>query len=382
VPLAKRKGKGKRRKKPDFAAEGLLKGLRGKRRAARLELLESLYKQGATVEELRRAIEEERLAILPAERVLADDQRYTIDEVARRAGLEADLLRAQRRAAGLPVPEPDEKAFSKRDLRAARRLKDGLEAGLPPETMLEGARLFGRAAAQAAAAARTLAGEALIQPRDTERDLGLRLAEAARTLHPLTVATIEYLYSSHLREIVRSDVIAAADLASGTIAGTREVAVCFADLVGFTRLGQELASVDLGAVADRLRLLAHDVARPPVALVKTIGDAAMFVSPEPKPLLEAALSLLDAAEAQGNGFPQMRAGVAVGEAMNRWGDWYGAPVNLASRVTSVARPSSVLTTEAVRDAAVDGFAWRSAGTHKLKGMREEVSLYRCRRIRS
>jgi hypothetical protein len=56
-----------KRQKPDFAREGLLKGLRGKKHAARLELLEELWKQGVPLDELREAVAEDRLAILPAE---------------------------------------------------------------------------------------------------------------------------------------------------------------------------------------------------------------------------------------------------------------------------------------------------------------------------
>jgi adenylate cyclase len=369
----------KRRRGPDFAREGLLKGLRGNRRAARLELLEYLYRQGVSIEDLRRAVGEDRLAILPAERLLEQAQKYTIEELARKAGIDAEEIVAQRRAAGLPVPEPPERAYSDEDVEAARRLRSALEMGLPRDAMLEGARLFGRAAAQAAVAARTLVAEALIQPGDTERDLGLRLAEAARTLHPQTVETLSYLYVAHLRELLRSDVIAASDLASGTIEGTREVAVCFADLVGFTRLGQRAASQDLGAVAERLRVLAHDAARPPVSLVKTIGDAALLVSPNPEALLDAALSLVEAADAEGDGFPQVKVGAAYGEAVNRWGDWYGSPVNVASRVTGLARPASVLATAELHDVAHDGFRWSHAGRHRLKGVREGVTLYRCRR---
>jgi adenylate cyclase len=372
MPLRRRRG-------PDFAGEGLLKGMRGKRRAARLELLDHLYREGVTLEELRQAVADDRLAILPAERLLAEKPKYTLEELAAKAGIGSEEIVAQRAAAGLPVAEAGERVYTDEDLEAARRLRVAIDMGLPREAMLEGARLFGRAAAQAAIAARTLVAEAFIQPGDTERDLGLRLAEAARTLHPQTVDTLTYLYVSHLRELLRSDVIAASELASGTIEGTREVAVCFADLVGFTRLGQRAASEDLGAVAERLRVLAHDAARPPVSLVKTIGDAAMLVSPNPEALLDAALGLVETAEAEGNGFPQVKVGAAYGEAVNRWGDWYGSPVNLASRVTGIARPASVLATAELHDAAHGGFRWSAAGRHRIKGVREGVTLYRCRR---
>ncbi len=367
----------RRRNVPDFAAEGLLRGLRGKKRAARLELLQHLHRQGVTLEELRRAIAENRLAILPVERVLASEGKYTIAEVAERSDIDIDVYITQRRAAGLPIPAPDEKAFSNDDVEAGRRLRQALDAGLPVASLLDGARAFGQAASQAAAAARLLVAEAFIRPGDTEHDVGLRYAEAARTLQPQTGLTLQYLYAAHLREQVRSEMIAAADLAEGRITGTREVAVCFADLVGFTRLGEQVGAEDLGTVAERFRSLVSEVARPPVSLTKMIGDAAMLVSSEPEPLVGAALELVDAAEA-GDELPPLRAGIAMGEALNRWGDWYGAPVNLASRVTAVAQPSSVLASEQVRHVATDGFAWSFAGRHRLKGVPGQIALFRCR----
>ena len=365
-----------RRRTPDFAAEGMLRGLRGRKRTARLELLNHLYRAGVPLEELKRAVEEDRLALLPAEGVLADRKKYTAAQVAKRAKIDAELIADQRRAAGLPVAPEDEVAYSDADVAAARRLRETLEAGLDREAMLEGARAFGQAAAQAAAAARTLVGESFIRPGDTEHDVGLRYAEAARTLQPQTVKTLQYLYEAHLREQLRNDVVAGAELAAGTLTGTREVAVCFADLVGFTRLGEQVGAADLGAVARRFRVLATEVAEPPVSLIKMIGDAAMLVSPEPKPLLEAALYLV--AETDREHLPELKAGVALGEALNRWGDWYGAPVNLASRVTAIARPASVLASVEVRDATLDSFSWSFAGRHKMKGIGGVVELHRCR----
>jgi class 3 adenylate cyclase len=64
----------------------------------------------------------------------------------------------------------------------------------------------------------------------------------------------------------------------------------------------------------------------------------------------------------------------------RAGDFYGNSVNLASRVTGIARPGSVLCTEEVRDAALDQFDWSFAGKHRLKGVGSQA-LYRARRLK-
>jgi adenylate cyclase len=113
-----------------------------------------------------------------------------------------------------------------------------------------------------------------------------------------------------------------------------------------------------------------------VRLVKTIGDAAMFVSPDPGPLVAVALELVQSA--RDADLPTVRAGIADGPALARAGDYYGQAVNLASRVTGIARPGSVLCTQKIRDAAGDGFDWSFAGRHRLKGIAEAVPLHRAR----
>jgi adenylate cyclase len=105
----------------------------------------------------------------------------------------------------------------------------------------------------------------------------------------------------------------------------------------------------------------------------------MLTSTEPEPLLDAALALIDAADAEGEEFPQIRAGIAIGRALSRAGDWFGRPVNLASRITAIARPGSLLAGREVRNAARESYLWSYAGERRLKGIRDPVVLYRARR---
>jgi adenylate cyclase len=132
-------------------------------------------------------------------------------------------------------------------------------------------------------------------------------------------------------------------------------------------------------VAGNLQRMAGELVDPPVRLVKVIGDAVMLVAPEPRELVDTAVRLVERAEGT-EGFPPLRAGVAFGPAANHFGDWFGSTVNLASRLTARARPSSVLVTEEVRDALEgDGYAISAAGPKRLKGISEPVKTYRVRR---
>jgi adenylate cyclase len=109
-----------------------------------------------------------------------------------------------------------------------------------------------------------------------------------------------------------------------------------------------------------------------------IGDAAMLVSPEPRAGLEAALRLIRAAEEEGDQFPFLRAGIAFGPTLSQAGDFYGRTVNLASRITGVARPGSVVVDAAVKEAAGEGFAYTYIGERRLKGIDSKVKLFRAR----
>jgi adenylate cyclase len=362
----------------DFEAEGLLDGLEDEARESRRDLLQELADDGVTLEELKQAVAEDRLVLLPVERVLlGQGARYTSKEVAEKSGVELDVLQRWNRALGIPNPDPDDEALGEADLEAARQLKGFRDLGLPEEEMMQVARTIGMAMARIAQANRELFMRTLVQPGDDEHELARRFEAAAETMLPQLTPVLTYALQRHLVEQVRGDVIAAADLASGDVGRANDISVCFADLVDFTKLGERVDVEQLGLVAGKLEDLATSVAEPPVRLVKTIGDAAMLVSNDAAPLGEAALELIKAADAEGEDFPLLRIGIAYGPAVGRGGDFYGAPVNLASRITGVARPGSVLASEEARDALGDAFRYSYAGERKLKGV-GAVKLFRVR----
>jgi adenylate cyclase len=364
----------------DFAAEGLLDGLEGEERTGRLALLEHLAADGVPLAELRRTTATGTLMFLPADRVIVGPERYSATQVAELAGVDVEFLVRAQRAMGLPIPEPDEAVYTDADLELTRMIHVARAAGISDEENLELLRILGRGLSQAAESLRALPLRLVLEPGMSEPDLALRYAEAAAQLYPLLDPLLRNLLALHLRHATQSEVISALERSGGRLPGSRDVAVCFADLVGFTRLGEEVQPDELGRLAVRLEALATDVAEPPVRLIKTIGDAAMLTSAEPKPLLEAALSLLDAADAEGESFPQLRAGAALGPALSRAGDWFGRPVNLASRITEVARPGSLLVEPEVRESAREAFRWSYAGERRLRGIRDPVRLFRGRRL--
>jgi adenylate cyclase len=360
----------------DFEAEGMLDGADD--REARLELLRALEAEGFTVDQLRDAARQNRLALLPVERVLVGDGKlYTPEELAEETGLERDFLDDAARALGVPIREPGERSISEDELELSRGAKVLLDAGLPEEAFLELTAVMSRSMATVAAAFTSVFGDAFLQPGDTERDLGLRYAEAIRNLGPLATPALGQMFNIRLREQMSEAYISQTELQSGRLAGSQPITVGFVDIVGFTRLGEDVAPEELGPVVRGFEKTVAETVDPPVKLVKTIGDAAMLVAPEAGPVLGTVLELVERSKDDG---PLLRGGVACGDGLPRAGDWYGRPVNLAARLTGFAKRGSVVASKEVREACADAYDWSDAGKRRFKGVKGSVEVFRVRRL--
>lgn len=362
---------------PDFEAEGLLEGLDGIARESRLELLERLAGQGVALDELRDAVSEDRLAFLPVERALAGEPRYTPLEVSELAGITIDELERQWRSIGIAIPERELVCLGKEDLEAAHRQRALFDAGLDSDSIAELGRTIAVSMSQFAAASRQVLASTFFDPADTEGEVADRIGRETELLLPLVGPTLEYVYRLHLREQLRAAVFLGDRDGGDAGPGGEIVTIAFADLVGYTELGEDVPPEELGRVTGRLDEVARDVAHGKVRLVKLIGDAAMFSCPDTPTLLGAVLDVVDEMAADGES-PRIRAGVARGPVVSRAGDFYGSAVNLASRITDVARPGSVLTSAEVREAAGDGFSFSKPIRRPLKGIAGAVEMYRCR----
>jgi adenylate cyclase len=361
----------------DFEREGLLSGLSSEGdRAARLDLLERLAAQGFSLADLKRAASEDRLALLPLDR-LFEDRRHSLAAVARETGLTEGYIARDYRALGLSIPERDEHVFTDADIESYRTLKAALDAGIPEERLLSLSRTLGNGAIRTAQALLHILTETFLRPGDTERDLALRYAEIGDEFIPVLRHVLANPVNLHLRELIIEAAIGETERRAGRLPGAQQVTISFADLVEFTALSEGASITELDELVNAFSALAADVAGPSVRFVKTIGDAAMFASTEPAPLLEAMCRLIDDGEKQS--LPSMRVGLAYGSALPRAGDWYGRPVNLASRITASGQPGSIVAAEEVRRRADSAGSWIPVGEATLKGIDRPVPLYRLER---
>ncbi|HEU0024294.1 MAG TPA: adenylate cyclase regulatory domain-containing protein [Thermoleophilaceae bacterium] len=340
----------------------------------RAELLRRLRKAGQEEEDIQAALRDGRAPTLAVELALGGAGRHTLNHVARASGLRPALVRELMQASGRPSPRPRERVYTDEDVEMAKVVRRFLDAGLPSRGLLEVARVLSHGMANTAESVRRLAGEALLQPGDSEFAVGLRYTRALDELGPLISSMLDYQFRAQLRDGIRGELVTEAERESGRLEGTRDMTVSFADLVDYTRLGERLPAEELGHIAGRLTRLALAAARKPVVLVKTIGDAAMFASPDPDPLLDGMVTLVESVEAEGEEFPNVRVGAAYGPATNRAGDWFGGTVNLASRVTDAAKPGRILATQAVQELTADR-PWKRGRRRSLKGVDGRVRLF-------
>jgi adenylate cyclase len=368
---------------PDRDLEDLLDGLQGDARADRAELIVWLLGQGITADEIRVSVSP---MLLASRRLIGDDGTYvSAREIAESAGVDLELLQRLQRAVGLPwVDDPDAAVHMRADGNIAGYARRFMEASIDAEHALQTLRVLADGLSHTVDLMRGAMLAAIVEPGATELEIARRSQEMVSRMAPMLGPFVEDMLLVQLRHQLDTDAVTAGERAAGApLPGARQITVAFADLVGFTRLGEMVPPEELVQLAERLTALGREIAVPPVRFIKTIGDAVMFVCPEPAPMVDAVLRLLEAAQAD-DSLPRLRAGIASGEAVSRIGDWFGSPVNLASRVTGVARPGSVLAAGPVQQALADddAFRWSFAGARHLKGIKGEVSVFRVRHAAS
>lgn len=267
--------------------------------------------------------------------LLGGDRRYNRAQVADLAGVPYEQARVLWRALGFADVGDDEPVFTDRDVEALKTVTRLVELGVIDEkTQLAMTRAMGQSLArladwQVSAITTALAADEGLHAEGA--------AEAARELVPVMESLIGYVWRRHLAATA-GRVLAA----SPEELVARTMVVGFADLVGFTSLTRHVDESELAELVEHFEGVASDVvAELGGRVIKTVGDEVMFTADNPAVGAEIALSLLERVQAV-DALPDLRIGLAHGSVLTRLGDIYGEPVNLASRLTSVARPGSVL----------------------------------------
>lgn len=297
------------------------------------------------------------------ERLLGGPRTLTVRDLAERTGADVELVRTFWRTLGLPGQGDDEVAFTERDAQALTQAASLVtEHGLELRTLVTVIRALGHTSDRLA----LWQVEALVEDMATRYGLDdtsarLLVLDRLRDLAPVLEQQLLHAYRRHLAAVADRYAAEFGDVRDVAVDGTRlplARAVGFADMVSFTRRTAGLGSTDLSQFVQRFETAARDVVVGAGGrVVKTIGDAVLFIADTPGAGAAVALGLadafghsLDVEAARGagglaegaRGVTPVRVGLVWGRVLSRFGDVFGPTVNLAARLTDAAEPSTVL----------------------------------------
>jgi adenylate cyclase len=270
--------------------------------------------------------------------LLGGPRKYTRLEIAGQAGMEPERTQRLWRALGFPDAADDDPAFTDADVHALEVLSTLIDSGfVGPESEASIARAMGQSLSRLADWQTDMLADALA--RAAGEDLASVSADdavtAARELLPQLREVQDYVWRRHLA--ANADRL----LASAGQGDRRELAVGFADLVGYTSRSRGMGGRELGRMVEDFESTATEViARHHGRVVKTVGDGVLFTTSSAVDAAEVGLDLPRVWNADER--PPLRVGAAYGAVLTRLGDVFSPVVNLASRLTSLARPSTLL----------------------------------------
>jgi class 3 adenylate cyclase len=344
----------------------------------RLVVLQWLLDEGVTIDEIVAAERQGSLYRAGLDALLwPEGGGLTVAQVASEAGLSEASVRRVRRLVGLTDPG-EEPVCHRGEVDLLRTLKFAIEL-FGEEQALQFVRVLGLATATMAEAAISMFAVSVAEPlRDaggSDLEYARRVREATRSFSTARTA-IDVMMRLHFDEAV--------DRLTGEWRDDerpRDVvtfSIAFVDLVDSTRLAVEHSPGEFAAAIRDFEGLATEGASAAGArVVKLLGDSAMIAAPSPVAVAHGALDTV-ARVGSDPRFEGARGGVATGEVSARGGDYFGPPVNLASRLTQEALPGEVLCDEATARALPDEA--RRLGTRDIRGLDTAVTVFEIGRV--
>jgi adenylate cyclase len=338
-------------------------------RGDRLELINYLLENGATLEEMSKAPD---LGAVALGHLIRHPGQATLAEVVESAG--ADLDRARRLLSSLGQMAQADERLTDGEIMAINLLAVSTNDLLGKDPSMHLARVTVSTMARLAEALvstfrvnfelpRQLAG---VRPAERVREY----AELARDSLPEFTLALDALLRRHLIAFASQMWSTDEDRAAVTLLRT----VGFADLVGYTAASASMSVLELTRVLVQFDERTADVVyRGNGQIIKTIGDEAMFVTEDAGDACRIALDL--AKEFARAGLPPIRVGLAAGEVVSLGGDFFGLTVNLAARLVEAADSSQVVVSQAVHDAGRNEFSFDPLPAKTLKGFERPVPAF-------
>ncbi|WP_230486900.1 adenylate/guanylate cyclase domain-containing protein [Nocardioides anomalus] len=293
--------------------------------------------------------------------LLGSAPTLTSVQVSEQAGVPLEVAQELWRLLGFAHQPDDAVAFTEADVQALRYTHDLVQLGiLNADRQAALVRTWGRSFARLAEWQTRLLTDVALESDDP---VG-QVTDLASEVLPRVEALQDYVWRRHLASA--GNRLMASDAAGSD---TSRLAVVFVDIVGFTSRSKELTDAELVGWIEHFEaecsgLVVDSGGR----VIKNIGDEVLYVAEDLRAAAEAALTMTARGADPDDEFPEVRAGLAYGDVVSRLGDVFGPTVNIASRLTSIARPSSVLVDQGAHD-ALDGepFELRRLRRTSVKG---------------
>ncbi|QYJ03482.1 adenylate/guanylate cyclase domain-containing protein [Nocardioides panacisoli] len=320
----------------------------------------------------------------PAEALLPDDALEQLEpillggrpeltrrEVSERSGVPLPFAQQLWRLMGFAEVGDDVPAFTEADVRSLQLTRQLIDSGILNPTRQDGlVRTWGRSFARLAEWQAELLADIALESEEPMTTL----FELAEDVVPMIDELQAYTWRRHVHAV-------ASRMLTVTEAGAdpSKQAVCFVDIAHYTRQSRTLSEEELVAWLEGFESAVLDVVvRHGGRIIKNIGDELLITCDSPTAAAEIALEMVARGADDGDDFPDVHAGVAYGDVVTRLGDVYGPVVNIASRLTSAARPNSVLVDRGMYEAVTGRPDHDHGGAGDDHG--GEGAAYRLRRI--
>ncbi|GAB2463270.1 adenylate/guanylate cyclase domain-containing protein [Jatrophihabitans fulvus] len=296
------------------------------------------------------AVDVPRLFERVEQALLDGPRRWTADEVAERAGVTRDEAASLWRALGFATGTADDAVYTDRDVEAVKLVQQLRGTGFADDELVSAmTRLFGQTFSRLASWQGQLILQTLADHPDVLRSADA-LVDVVHEVGPPIEQLQNYVWRRQLVAFFARAAARATPSGSDVSASlATELAIGFVDMSGFTALTRRATEAELRRLLEAFESLATDVVGGHGGrIVKTIGDEVMFQAEDAVAAADIALDLVERDDGPTD-LPPLRGGVAFGPVVSRLGDVYGSTVNIASRLTSIARPGTVLVDKVMRE---------------------------------
>ncbi|MEJ7794044.1 MAG: adenylate/guanylate cyclase domain-containing protein [Nocardioides sp.] len=281
--------------------------------------------------------------------ILGEEPVHSALEVAAETGVTVDELRRLWRALGFPEHDT-EIAFTASDADAVSTLNGIVESGaIDFDVAVMLTRAVGQTMARladwevATLVHRIEAVERGDQATGSRVDAAMRLVQE---VNPPFEDLLVYAWRRHLAAAVaRIEALGAneEDL------HTTQLTAGFADIVAFTALSNQVSRERIGELVEIFESRCADVvAGQRGRVIKSLGDSVLFVHDDPIAAYDIAAGIINVVGRDPR-MPEVRVGLATGAVVMRLGDVFGPPVNMAARLTAVARRNRIIVDQETAD---------------------------------